>query len=384
VSFRHLGINAVFLRPRMGGLETYAKELLPQLLTLRSDLRVTVFLSPEGVPVLQDESWAADVRLITHPLLGRPGLKALSEATLLGALAPRHGVDLLHSVALTAPLRTRAVNIVTLADVTWLVAPDPGERGTVLLWRALVPPVARRADRVIAISRAGADHVVQHLRVPPERIDVVYPGFGVAALPAPTPEPDLRARLRLGPGPIVLSVAAKKAHKNLRRLVGAMRRVRERVPDAVLVLPGNPTAHEQELAALAARLGIADGIAFPPYVDAADLEGLYAAARCFVFASVNEGFGLPVLEAQRRGVPVACSNVSSLPEAAGRGARYFDPYDEADIAAAMTDVLTDTGLAARLVAAGREHQAAFTWRRAAEGTLASYERAWASRREASA
>jgi glycosyltransferase involved in cell wall biosynthesis len=384
VSFRHLGINAVFLRPRMGGLETYAKELVPQLLALRPDLRVTVFLSPEGVPVLHDEPWAADVRLVTHPLLGRPGLKALSETTLLGALAPRRGVELLHSVALTAPLRTRAVNVVTLADVTWLVAPDPGERGTVLVWRALVPPVARRADRIIAISRAGADHVIEHLRVPPERIDVVYPGFGVAALPAPTPESDLRARLGLGQGPIVLSVAAKKAHKNLRRLVAAMRIVRERVPGAVLVLPGNPTAHERQLAALAADLGIADGIAFPPYVDAADLEGLYAAAGCFAFASVNEGFGLPVLEAQRRSVPVACSNVSSLPEAAGPGARYFDPYDEADIAAALSDLLTDRALAERLVAAGREHQAAFTWRRAAEGTLASYERAWASRREASA
>jgi glycosyltransferase involved in cell wall biosynthesis len=384
VSFRHVGINAVFLRPRMGGLETYVRELVPQLRALRPNLRISLFLSPEGVPVLRDEPWADDVQLVTHPLLGHPGAKALSETTLLGVLAPRRGVDLLHSVALTAPLRTRAVNVVTLADVTWLIAPDPGERATVVVWRALVPAVARRADRIIAISRAGADQVVEHLRVPRDQIDVVYPGFGVAALPPPSPEPELRARLSLGEGPIVLSVAAKKEHKNLRRLVRAMDLVRQRVPGAVLVLPGNPTAHERELAALAADLGLGDAVAFPPYVDASDLEGLYAAARCFVFASVNEGFGLPILEAQRRGVPVACSGVSSLPEAAGPGARYFDPYSVRDIAAGVTEVLEDRELAARLVAAGREHQAAFTWRRAAEGTLETYERAWAIARGAAA
>jgi alpha-1,3-rhamnosyl/mannosyltransferase len=127
-------------------------------------------------------------------------------------------------------------------------------------------------------------------------------------------------------------------------------------------------------------LGLADAVSFLAYVDAADLEGLYAAAGCFVIASVNEGFGIPILEAQRRGVPVACSNASALPEAAGPGARYFDPYDEAAIARSIADLLIDERLAARLVAAGREHQAAFTWERAAGGTLECFERAWAARR----
>jgi glycosyltransferase involved in cell wall biosynthesis len=380
VTFRHLGINAVFLRPRMGGLETYTKELIPRLVELRPELRVSVFVSPEGRPVLAGEPWADEVEIVDHKLLGRPGLKALSEATVLGVLAPRKGVDLLHSVAMTGPLRTRAVNVVTLADVTWLLAPDPGERTTILVWRALIPAIARRADRIIAISRAGAEHIVEYLRVPNGRIDVVYPGFGVADNPRVTPDSAVRERLGLPGGPIVLTVSAKKAHKNLVRLVRAMATVCRRVPDAVLVLPGNRTSHEDELRALAAELGIERNLAFPAYVDAADLEGLYAAASCFVFASLNEGFGLPILEAQRRRIPVACSNTSSLPEAAGPGARYFDPFDEGDIASGITELLTDRALARRLVAAGRRHQARFTWQRAAEGTLETYERAWASRR----
>jgi glycosyltransferase involved in cell wall biosynthesis len=380
MALRHVGVNAVFLRPRFGGLETYLKQLVAGLLRERPGLRVSVFVSPEGLEVLRDEPWAGDVRLVAHPLLGGRGLKAVSEATLLGALAPRRGVDLLHSLALTGPLRTRAAHVLTVADVVWLYGADSDARATFLLWRALVPPTARRADRVLAISRDGAREIAERLGVVRERIDVVYLGFGLGPRAAPTPEAELRARLGLGPGPLVLTVSQKRAHKNLLRLVRAMARVRERVPDAVLALPGNPTAHERELRAEVARLGLGDAVAFPAYVAREELEGLYAAAACSVTASTREGFGLPVLEAQARGVPVACSRASALPEAAGPGARYFDPHDEADIAAAIVELLVDRELAGRLVAAGREHAAGFTWQRTAQGTLESYERALAGRR----
>jgi glycosyltransferase involved in cell wall biosynthesis len=373
-----IGLNAVFLEPRMGGLETYVRALLPELVRLAPNSRFSLFCSPGGRDYLQHEDWAADVELIAHPLIGRRGLKALTELTLLGAVAGRR-VDLLHSVALTAPLRTRAANVVTLADITWLVAPDPGEAATTRLWRVVVPPVARRADRVLALSQSGADDIVERLGVARERIDVVALAAGVNDLLTPTPEPELRERLGLGDGPIVLSVAAKKVHKNLARLLHAMVAVIERWPSAVLVLPGNPTPYEAELRELAAELSIEANVVFPPYVDAADLEGLYALASCFVFASLNEGFGIPILEAMRRGVPVACSRASALPEVAGEAARYFDPLDVGDIAAALGELLGDRELAARLSAAGSERQAMFTWEKTAEGTLASYERASAER-----
>ncbi|HEY2766927.1 MAG TPA: glycosyltransferase family 1 protein [Solirubrobacteraceae bacterium] len=372
---RRIGINAVFLEPRMGGLDTYVRALVPELVRLAPQTRFSIFCSPGGARYLREESWCADVEIITHPLLGRRGLKAVTELTVLGALAGRH-VDLLHSVALTAPLWTRAVNVVTLADVTWLVAPDPGEAATVRLWRVVVPPVARRADRVIALSRAGAEHVTEHLRVPPERIDIVPLAAGAGDRAHATDAFELRARLGLGEGPVILTVSAKKVHKNLRRLICAMPAVLARHPDTVLVMPGNPTEHERELRELARSLGIAASVSFPPYVDAPDLEGLYGLASCFVFASINEGFGIPILEAMRRGVPVACSRASALPEVAGDAARYFDPLDVEDIARAMLEILQDSALAETLIARGRERESAFTWRAAAQGTLDSYLRAW--------
>jgi glycosyltransferase involved in cell wall biosynthesis len=375
---RRVGINAVFLEPRMGGLDTYVRELVPELVRLAPDVRFSVFCNPRGRDYLRAEGWK-EVDLVTHPLLGRRGLKAAGELTLLGELAGRR-VDLLHSVALTAPLRTRAVNIVTLADVTWIVAPDPGERWTTGLWRIVVPPVARRADRVIVLSQAGAKHVNELLRVPVERIDVIPLAAGANELSPPTPPAELRSRLGLGDGPVILTVSAKKVHKNLERLVRAMVVVAERWPDVVLVMPGNPTEHERALKALAAELGIDGNVAFPAYVDAADLEGLYGLARCFVFASINEGFGIPILEAMRRGVPVACSRASSLPEVAGEAARYFDPLSVPDIGDALIGLLADPALGADLATRGREREASFTWEATAQGTLESYARAWRSRR----
>jgi len=361
----------------MGGLDTYVRALVPELVRLVPEADFSVFCSPGGHEYLKSEAWSDQVELISHPLLGRRGLKAVSELTLLGAVAGRR-VELLHSVAMTAPLHTSAVNVVTLADVTWIVAPDPGEAWTVRVWRLTVPPVARRADRVIVLSEAGAEHVVKYLRVPRERIDVVALAPGVGETANPTPEAELRGRLGLGQGPVILSVSAKKVHKNLERLVRAMTVVVEHQPDAKLVIPGNPTRHERDLRELAARLGTGANIVFPAYVDARDLEGLYALASCFVFASVNEGFGVPLLEAMCRRVPVACSRASSLPEVAGEAARYFDPYDVQDIASAIIELLTDDDLAKRLIALGRERQAQFTWTATARATLASYERAWAA------
>jgi glycosyltransferase involved in cell wall biosynthesis len=376
---RKVGINALFLEPRMGGLDTYVRALVPELVRLAPQIQFTIFCSSGGREYLEGEGWDGQVELVTPPLIGRRGLKAVGELTLLGAIAGRR-VELLHSVALTAPLRTSAVNVVTLADVTWLIAADPGDAATIRVWRLLVPPVARGADRVIALSEAGAEHVVEYLRVPRERIDVIPLAAGVGTRKPPTPEPELRARLGLGTGPVILTVSAKRVHKNLIRLIRAMALVVERIPEAVLVLPGNATPHEQELRRAVSELGLEANVVFPEYVSSEDLEGLYALAGCFVFASINEGFGIPILEAMARGAPVACARASSLPEVAGDAARYFDPLDFEDIGEALLELLCDPVLAGRLVELGREREATFTWEATARMTLESYARAWSTRR----
>jgi glycosyltransferase involved in cell wall biosynthesis len=142
----------------------------------------------------------------------------------------------------------------------------------------------------------------------------------------------------------------------------------------VLVIPGYHTEHEDELKAHAAALGIDAEVRFPSWVDGAELEGLYAAAACFVFPSLYEGFGLPVLEAMLRGVPVACSDRSSLPEVAGDAALTFDPEDPRSIAAAIERLLGNPAEAELMRAAGLAQAERFSWRRCARAVLESYDR----------
>jgi glycosyltransferase involved in cell wall biosynthesis len=141
------------------------------------------------------------------------------------------------------------------------------------------------------------------------------------------------------------------------------------------VLPGYPTAYESELRERAYALGVEDDVRFPAWVSAAELEGLWSIARAFVFPSLYEGFGLPVLEAMARRVPVACSNASALPEVTGDAALQFDPHDEAAIARALQRLLDDERLRERLSTLGAAQARRFTWERTAQLTLGSYARA---------
>jgi glycosyltransferase involved in cell wall biosynthesis len=369
------GINAIFLEPGMGGLETYVLELVPALLASGESLRLTVLCNRRGRGLIERQTWASSVELMT-PRASRRGLRAMYELGPLGGLAGRR-FDVLHSPALTAPLRTRAANVVVLADATWITVPDMGrgQAATVRLWRAVVPTIARRADRVIAISGASARDIENHLGVRPDRIDVIPLGYAGAPRTAPTREAELRERLALGDGPIVLNVGAKKIHKNQMRLVQAMPRVREAVPGARLVLAGAVTPHERELRAEAERLGLSDSVAFPGYVATEDLEGLYAAASVFAFPSLNEGFGLPLLEAMGRDLAIVTSSVSALPEVAGDAALLVEPESVEEIADAIARLLTDPDLRVRLTTAGRRRLELFSWERTAEQTLASWRRA---------
>jgi glycosyltransferase involved in cell wall biosynthesis len=362
----------------MGGIETYVRELVPALLEARPDLRFVVFAAGSGHELLAAEPWADAVELVDHTFATRRYARALSEVALVGRLATERRLDVLHSVALLGPLWTEARSVVTVADVTWLREPTSVEPITRLVWRALVPPGVRRAARVITLSEASRREIVEDLPVDWDRVDVIPPGPGTSGDGVHTSEPELRKELGLGEGLIVLAVSALSAHKNVDTLTEALPAVVEAHPDAILVVPGNRTAYGERLRALADRLAVGGSLVLPGWVSQAQLEGLYDAAACFAFPSTREGFGLPVLEAMRRGVPVACSNASAIPEVAGDAAIYFDPRRPSEIALAVNSVLADRTLAQRLSTEGRRRAAMFSWQRAAAETIASYERALAA------
>jgi glycosyltransferase involved in cell wall biosynthesis len=369
----HVALNLVYLVPgETGGMETYARELIPRLAE-RDDVRLTSLVNREAAAA--GGPWElANPQVV--PVEARNRVQWVrGEQQHVPRMAERAGADLVHSLASTAPLRGRLRRITTIHDLNYKLVPEAhfGLRG--LGMRVLIPAAARRSHRLVVDAESTRRDLVAHLGTPAEKIDVVPLGVTPAPPVTPTPEGELRERLALGERSVVLSVSAKRPHKNLPRLLHAVAGLE---PRPMTVIPGYSTEHEHELKALAVELGIERDVAFPAWVSPEDLEGLYGLAAAVVFPSLYEGFGLPVLEAMARGVPVATSNRSSLPEVAGDAALMFDPTDVAAIRVAVDQLLGDPDLAASLATAGRMRAATFTWERTAELTVAAYDRALAS------
>jgi glycosyltransferase involved in cell wall biosynthesis len=375
----HVGLNLIFLVPgETGGMEVVARELIPALMNAAPpSMRFTAFINREAQRA-GDGPWGQLLPAVTVPVNARQRVQwVLGEQTLLPPMAARAGVSLLHSLASTAPMWGPFRRVVTVHDLIYARFPDahPGIREKGM--RVLVPRAVRRSDRVIVDSRNTCEDLVRLVGTARERVDVVPLGLGTEARETPAPEHEVRARFDLGERRILLSLSAKRPHKNLGALIGALARIPpERRP--LLVLPGYPTWHEQELRERAASTGVQADVRFLGWVSGAEIEALWALSEAFVFPSLYEGFGLPVLEAMAHGVPVACSNASSLPEVAGDAALLFDPRDQAAIASAIESLLTNPAEAARLRALGKARAREFTWERTARLTLDSYARALAA------
>jgi glycosyltransferase involved in cell wall biosynthesis len=371
----HIGLNLIFLVPgETGGMEVAARELIPALLQQAPPgTRFTAFVNREAAAA-KDGPWGELLPAVTVPVNARNRVQwVLGEQTLLPTAAMRARIDLVHSLASTAPLWGRFRRVVTVHDLIYARFPEAHAGIRDKGMRVLVPQAARRSDRVIADSLSTRDDLVQMLGIQADRIDVVPLGLGGVRRAAPIDEGETRARFELGERRVLLSLSAKRPHKNLLALIGALARIPED-SRPLLVIPGYPTAHEAELRAHATSAGVAEDVRFPAWISAEEVEGLWALAEAFVFPSLYEGFGLPVLEAMARGVPVACSNASSLPEIAGEAALLFDPRDKSAMAEALRRLLDDPALRERLRTRGLARVTEFTWERTARLTLESYRR----------
>lgn len=370
----HVGLNLIYLVPgETGGPEIYARELIPALRKVAPEVRLTSFVNREAAAV--EAPWNELTETVVLPIEATNRVNWVrGEQLMLPRHAPRQGVDLVHSLANTGPTWGRFARVQTVLDLLYMMVPEAhfGLRG--LGMRVLVPAAARRSHRVITISQSTRRDLIDRLHVPGEKIDVVPVGLGTRFAGRPLAEHELRRHLGLGDRTVALSVSTKRAHKNLMRLLEA----HALIPSGerpLLVLPGYPTPHEDELRRRAGALGIEDDVLFLGWLPPEELEGLYAAAALFVFTSLYEGFGMTVLEAMARGVPVACGAASAVPEVAGDAALLFDPESPEQIAEAMRSLLRDGALRDRLAEAGRARAEQFSWERTARETVDSYRRA---------
>ncbi|MEJ2148004.1 MAG: glycosyltransferase family 1 protein [Chloroflexota bacterium] len=260
--------------------------------------------------------------------------------------------------------------VVTIHDLGYLYYPEKHPLLSRLYLNWSTRHSARTARRVIAVSKATAHDLVALNGVPEEKIRVVYSGVDKILKPVKDEAQIERLRQRLGiPGPYLLHVGSLQPRKNLTRLLEAFDQIKNTAGPLTLVLAGQHGWEYHRFEERIKQMGLNGRVILPGYVPDEDLAALYSGALIYVFPSLHEGFGFPVLEAMACGTPVVCANTSSLPELVGDAAMTVAPSDVYGMSEALLRLLNDRSLRQDLIKRGIERAGMFTWEACARHTL---------------
>lgn len=283
-----------------------------------------------------------------------------------------HKIDLAHFQYVAPPL-CPCRTIVTIHDISFEFFPEyfnPLQRARM---RMLIPPSGKRANHVITISEFSRRQLIETYCLKEEKVSVTYLGVADTFRCMRLDEADA-ALTRFGLAmPYILGVGNVQPRKNLTRLIRAFAYARRKrnIPHQ-LVLVGQMAWKGREIMAEIERLGIADAVKITGYVSDEELVALYNRADVFVYPSLYEGFGLPILEAMACGAPVVTSHAASMPEVAGDAALLVDPLSESDIATAILRLIDGPQLSATLRRKGLQQSGRFRWKAVAEQTANIY------------
>lgn len=355
-----VGLNLLYMIPGMvGGVQTYAEGLLEGLGELNNGNEYIVFLNRQSATLKLPRGFRREVLAINaHSRAAR----YVWEQCRLPAVARRHCVDVLHSLGYVGPIRVPCAAVVTVHDLNFVRLRS--QMSYVRQWGLgfFSRRSAARSQRVITVSEFSRRELCSELRLDPNRVSVVYHGSpsGGSTLAL---ESELRELPELPVRFIVAFTGRGEPHKNIVRLIEAFHVGCHDMPHR-LVLIGKPTP---ELMAHFTSRVLPLG-----YLPADGVRDVLRRAELFVLPSLYEGFGFPVLEAQRAGIPVVCSEAASLPEIGGDAAVYFPPASVTAMAEAIRATLRDDDRKRRLVELGYHNVQRFSWKNAARQTVDVY------------
>lgn len=299
---------------------------------------------------------------------------SLRQQWVVPRLLKARGATLYHSPYYLMPYLPRVPTVLTCYDLIPLIFPHYFTLWQRVAYRFANKLALRSASRVIAISETTKSDLCRLMHISPERVRAIPLGVDARFTKAPALAVDA-VRKKYGlPGRYLLYVGTNKPHKNLKRLVEAWSTVRRvSAPQCgALVIAGYWDDRYPEARRLVEKNNLSDSVRFIGPVEDGDLPALYTGATLFVFPSLYEGFGFPVLEAMACGAPVACSTASALGEVAGDAASLFDPLDSEAIASVLSALLADPDRLKSLAETGPRRAARFAWERTAAETIETY------------
>ena len=377
-----IGINALFFQYPATGSGQYMMHLLHALGEIDKENEY-VLLGPQAF----EEVRASYGPAFPYQVQPVPGFaqsnenveKLLWEQVTGPAAARKAGVDIFHVPYFAPPLLPRTPTVVTVHDVIPMRLPAYQPDTKVKAYMSLVSRAARNATLIITVSQHAKQDIIDALKIPAERIRVIYEAAGDEYKPVKDPVALAAARARYDVGErYIFYLGGLDQRKNVPQLVRAFAHLYRQIgdPNLQLLIAGNPDKHKGPLfpdpRPVAADLGMSGQIVYR-FIEEEDKPAMYSGASAFVFPSLYEGFGLDPLEAMSCGAPVVCSNRTSLPEVVGDAAITVDPENIDQLIGAMRRVLTDQDLQADLRARSLQRATQFSWHKAARETITVYE-----------
>ena len=372
-----VALNALFLHYPTSGTGRYLHHLIAEA-SPRLELRL---IGSRAFPPGDAIAGVSSPSLLPTPFDRSGNLaKVWFEQLAFPRAARASGAEVAHYPYFAAPLIGGLPTVVTVHDLVPILRPEYRRTALQRLYTALVTRGLRSAAAIVTDSAASAGDLRDRLRIPASRIRVIPLGVDSSFRPLATSEERAEAaaaRARFGLArPFVVYLGGFDRRKNVETLVGAFGRLKRerRIPhDLVLIgrqRPGDELFYDPRPDG--ARLGLGDSLRLLGALPDDEVRALYTQADAFVFPSRYEGFGLTPLEAMACGVPVVCSNRSSLPEVMGEAGLLFDPDDESSLAETLGRVLLDAELRAELSGRGVERARSFSWSRTVDATIAVY------------
>lgn len=366
---------------RSAGVSTYSAELVRSLGALALEAQQSGSSAWEFSAYLHVKRFEAPgVHLFRSPnLLERPAARILWEQTRLPQHLRRQRANLVHGLVNVLPLAAPCPGVVTVHDLSFVRIPQTLPPVKRLYLTALCRASVKRAAQIIAVSRQTAEDLQRYFLTPADRIHVIYNGVSPRFRPHSSAETEAFRRQSIAASRYLFYLGTLEPRKNLALLLRAFARWRAHCDPAdrevKLVLAGGKGWWYAEIFRIVQELGLTDVVHFPGFVSHDTLPLWYAAAELFVYPSLFEGFGLPVVEAMASGTPVICSRAPGVQEVAGDAAVTFDPHDEDGLVAALHLVMGQPALRQALSCRGVTRARHFSWRRCAEETCDVYLRA---------
>lgn len=365
--------DATAAATQTAGVGRYTRELLRELLTLdpADDYQLVCTASEADASRLLDQLPPGAARELRRLAVSSRAATIAWQRLRLPIAVERftRPFDVYHATDFVAPPSRRPI-VTTIHDLSYLRVPELGDERLVRYLTNAVPRTLSRSSRIIAVSAAVAGELVAAYPDTRDRVVAIPNGVRLPDTAQPASNP---AR------PTILTVGTVEPRKNHLGTLAAMRRVRERYPDAELVVVGRAGWLAGGIAAEIRAAESAGWVRWLKEASDIDLARAYASATVFVYPSWYEGFGPPVLEAMSHGVPVVAGDIAALREAAGDAARFANPAHPEEIAGQTLALLDDSAERANLRTRGLTRASGYSWRVAAERTRRVYAQAEADR-----